>query len=298
MISVIIPSYNSENTIELCLQSLINQSWDVEYEIILVDSSVDRTPEIVAACTFERFTYIHLNKKTDPGTARNIGIGRAKGDIFAFIDSDCIAAPDWLERIALAHESSFKVVGGVVYSANDEKDLVALAGYLAEFREFLPGQQSRTVGHIPTCNISYKRSVFEDHGLFDGRYYPQEDLVFNYHLVCKGEKILLDPSIGVSHHHRSSFSGFLAHQQRIGKITSRVLRIVDLEGSFIVKNPYLGVLFLPLLPLVKFAKTVGVFLRRRPGLIIRRPLALIYLCIGLTYWIRGFAQGMYEKPLH
>ena len=298
MISIIAPSYNSEHTIANCLDSLINQSWTREYEIIVVDSSIDKTPEIVADYGFAGITFVHLDKKTDPGTARNIGIGRAKGDVIAFIDSDCIAAPDWLERIALAHDSSYNVVGGVVHNANDGSDLVALAGYLAEFRDFLPGQPCRPVAHIPTCNISYKRTIFEKHGLFDGRYYPQEDLVFNYHLGRNGEKILLDPSIRVSHHHRSSFSGFLAHQQKIGKITSRVLKIVDLEGSFIVKNPYWGFMFLPLLPLIKFVRTVSVFLHRCPGLIIRRPLVLVYLGIGLTYWVRGFAQGIYGKSPH
>jgi len=47
MLSVIIPSYNSENTIEKCLNSLKSQSFSGEYEIIIVDSSADRTPHIV-----------------------------------------------------------------------------------------------------------------------------------------------------------------------------------------------------------------------------------------------------------
>ena len=98
MISVIIPSYNSEHTIEKCLDSLRNQSYRGEHEIILIDSSADTTPQIVSS-KYPEIQLIHLEKKTDPGTARNIGIKEAKGDILALIDSDCIAAHDWLDNI-------------------------------------------------------------------------------------------------------------------------------------------------------------------------------------------------------
>ena len=58
MISVIIPSYNSENTIKLCLDSLLSQSTTEEFEIILVDSSVDSTPKIVKS-NYGNVQFIH-----------------------------------------------------------------------------------------------------------------------------------------------------------------------------------------------------------------------------------------------
>jgi glycosyltransferase involved in cell wall biosynthesis len=294
MISVIIPSFNSENTIKKCLDSLLNQSYDGGYEIVLVDSSVDRTPQIVSL-RYPSVKLIHLGEKTDPGTARNIGIGEAKGDLIAFIDSDCMAEHDWLERIDSAHKSSYSVVGGVVNNGNGGDDLVGWAGYISEFREFLPEQPKRELSHIPTCNISYKRKVFREFGLFQGEYYPQEDLVYNYNLWKNGERILLDPAIQVHHHHRSRLKNFLYHQNKIGVITSKVLKVIQLEGAFIVRNPVMAVFLIPFLPMVKFFRTLFVFLRFQPESIRKRPLVLLLFALGLVFWVTGFARGIYEK---
>jgi len=291
MISVIIPSYNSESTISKCLDALKNQEYKGDYEIILVDSSLDRTPEIVYS-KYPDIQFIHLDKKTDPGTARNMGLERSKGDLIAFIDSDCVAAPDWLNRIVAAHNSEYKVVGGSVRNGNRENDMVAWAGYLAEFREFLPGKPKTEVNHIPTCNISYKKEIFEKYGVFEGIYYPQEDLVFNYKLRKNGVRILSDSSITVNHNHRSSIKSFINHQIKIGTITSRVLKEVDLEGAFIVRNILIAAIVIPFLPFIKFYRTVIAFCKYQPQVITKRPIAVIIFAVGLFFWIIGFTEGI------
>jgi glycosyltransferase involved in cell wall biosynthesis len=296
MISVIIPSFNSETTIKKCLQSILEQTFEGGFEIILVDSSVDKTPIIVKE-QFPHITYIHLDKKTDPGTARNIGIGKSKGDLIAFIDSDCVADCNWLANIASAHKGSYRIVGGVVCNGNEKFSDVAWAGYLAEFREFLPEMPSREVEHIPTCNLSYKKSIFNDYGLFQGKYYPQEDLVFNYTLRKKSEKILCEPSIRIFHNHRTRLKDFLDHQKRIGTITSRVLKTLDLEGAFIARHRAVALLSIPFLPAVKFFKTMFVFLCYQPKTIIKRPIGVIFFALGLLYWIIGFVKGVFDEPI-
>jgi glycosyltransferase involved in cell wall biosynthesis len=294
MISVVIPSYNSLSTIVACLNSLLDQSYEGDFEVIVVDSSVDGT-DLKIKEGFPRVKMIHIKKRTDPGSARNIGVGQAKGEIVAFIDSDCVASHDWLEEIARAHKSSFNIVGGVVMSGNKASDLVGRAGYISEFREFISGQPKREVMHVPTCNISYKKKILNNFGPFRGEYYPQEDLVYNYNVWKKGERILFNPSVRVYHIHRSQMKGFLYHQHRIGKTSSRVLKVVPLEGAFIVRYPQFAIFFVPFLPFIKFIKTVCVFLRYQPGFIIERPFALVPFAFGLAFWALGFAQGIYEK---
>jgi glycosyltransferase involved in cell wall biosynthesis len=294
MISVVIPSYNSEKTIDKCLQSLRKQSHTGHYEIILVDSSTDRTPEIVSL-NHPEIKYIHLAEKTDPGTARNMGVAEARGDIIALIDSDCVADQDWLDRIYDAHQGNINAVGGAVLNGNGKGDLVGLAGYIAEFREFIPGQPKREATHIPTCNISYRKRVFDAYGGFQREYYPQEDLVFNYKLHSAGEKIIFDPSIQVYHHHRSKLGEFIIHQKRIGRITSRVLKQIPLEGSFIARNRALALLLIPFLPFVKFIRTVSTFIRCDPATICRKPQVLGIFALGLVYWTFGFSQGVFVK---
>lgn len=294
MISVVIPSYNSANTIERCLESLARQTYAGDYEIILVDSSSDGTPQIVRK-KYPETRMISFAVRTDPGKARNAGILEARGEIIAFIDSDCIAAPDWLEKIDAAHRLPYRAVGGVVLNGNDPDDLVGLAGYISEFREFLPEQPVQEISHVPTCNISYKRRVFVEQGLFDGRFYPQEDLVFNRGLCAGGKQIFLDPAIRVYHHHRSRLRDFLKHQRRIGEVTARVLKVIQLDGSFIARQPLVAWVALPLLPAVKFARTLAVFLKLQRHTVTRHPLALSIFALGLVCWSVGFAQGVYQR---
>ena len=294
MISVILPSYNSEFTISRVLTALQNQTFSEPYEIILVDSSIDMTPDIVIQ-EFPDIMFIHLQQKTDPGTARNIGLSKSSGDIILFIDSDCIAQPDWIEKMVCAHRNSnHAAIGGAILNGNDPKSNIAWAGYMAEFREFIPQQKARITDHNPTCNISYKRNYLEDLGGFNPKYYPQEDLEFNYRLGKLGCTIFFYPDICVAHYHRTRLSAFLKHQANVGKITSRMLKILPLSGSKIVKNKIIVFFIIPLLPFVKWFKTVLIFIRLQPKIVFSHPLAVFIFALGLLPWVFGFFQGVFQ----
>jgi glycosyltransferase involved in cell wall biosynthesis len=295
MVSVIIPSYNSEKTIEKCLTALQTQTFDGEYEIIVVDSSDDRTPLLVKK-HFPKIQYIHLPEKTDPGTARNLGIRKSKGDPLLFIDSDCQASPDWIEQIVSLHKTTdYEAVGGSVLNGNDHKSNIAWASYLAEFREFIPQRPRREVDHIPTCNISYKRSVFDQLKGFNPKYYPQEDLEFNHRLKKNGGKILFNPQAYVYHHHRTTLRSFFNHQKMVGFITSTMLKILPLEGSAIARSRVKTLLAIPFLPLVKWMRTLSVFWKLHKQIILKHPLAVIILLFGMLPWAIGFLKGVYSN---
>lgn len=294
MVSVVIPCFNGAATIRDCLQALTDQSFGASYEIILVDSSYDATPEIVTRF-FPGVRLIHLDKKTDPGSARNIGIKQSKGDPLLFIDADCVADPAWIAKMVERHREGHPVVGGAVENNNRAGDAVALAGYMAEFREFLPEHPERMMPHVPACNISYKREIFNTYGFFDKNYYPQEDMLYNYRLMDKGIKILFSPDIQVKHTHRSRLKDFFSHQRLIGEVTPAVLDQLDLPGSFLARNPFITLLLGPFLPFVKFIRTLGVFLRLRAATVFRQPAAVILFAAGLGAWIAGFIQGVWSK---
>ena len=89
LISVIIPSFNSQDKLARLLDSLSNLS-DLNndsYEIIVVDDcSTDNTETVVGNYDVK---YIKLDKNSGPAVCRNTGASAARGDIFAFTDSDC-----------------------------------------------------------------------------------------------------------------------------------------------------------------------------------------------------------------
>jgi len=96
-ISVVIPTFNSESTIKPCLKSLLEQTSQKSFEIIIVDSGHDNTKEICKK--FDKVRYYFASDCLSPGSARNFGVKKAKGDLIVFLDSDCIAPKDWLEKI-------------------------------------------------------------------------------------------------------------------------------------------------------------------------------------------------------
>jgi len=103
LISVIIPMYNSETTITNCINSVLNQTYKGDVEIIVVnDGSKDNSKAIVEDIIQDNKTKvsIELYNKINEGvsTARNIGIKMAKGDWIALLDSDDEWLPNKLER--------------------------------------------------------------------------------------------------------------------------------------------------------------------------------------------------------
>jgi glycosyltransferase involved in cell wall biosynthesis len=287
-ISVVIPSYNSQDTIAYCLISLLGQTTPPG-EIIVVDSSEDDTAELVRT----RFPGVRIFKakhRIFPGPARNRGVRMARGSIVAFIDSDCVAASDWVQRLVVGHNGGSLAVGGAVELGNPF-NAVAWAGHLCEFREFLPFGNPLYVPHIPTCNVSYQKQVLETYGGFPDAYYPQEDLLFNYLLNQNGIRIWFDPRIRVRHYYRDTLRQFLSHQHRIGRVTRSTLRRVNLAGSGVARRSWLAFAAAPFLGLVKWARTVSAFLRHYPRQALRMPALPFLLLLGSLWWARGFAAG-------
>ena len=87
--SIIVPTYNSESTIEECLQNICNESKNFKSEIIVIDDfSKDKTLEILE--TFKTIKLIKLKKNNGVGYVRNLGAKLAKYRTLCYIDSDLV----------------------------------------------------------------------------------------------------------------------------------------------------------------------------------------------------------------
>lgn len=99
-VSIIVPAWNEENTIAPTIDSLLNLDYpENKLEIIVVnDGSTDRTLE--AAKSYEDKGVIVLDKENGgKGSAMNMGIERATGELIASMDADSFATPDSLKNI-------------------------------------------------------------------------------------------------------------------------------------------------------------------------------------------------------
>ncbi|WP_138858860.1 glycosyltransferase family 2 protein [Exiguobacterium mexicanum] len=99
MVSVIIPTYNSFDTIEETLNSVLNQTYKYLEVILVDDCSTDDT--VIKLKEFEerdsRVNVISLSNNSGAAVARNYGLDEASGQYVAFLDADDIWVPNKLE---------------------------------------------------------------------------------------------------------------------------------------------------------------------------------------------------------
>jgi glycosyltransferase involved in cell wall biosynthesis len=101
MISVIIVTYNRALLLEQCIESILAQDVDTHPEIILVDNgSTDGTEGLVKERFPGRLRYLKNPSRLSLNESKLIAVHAATGDTIAFVDDDCVVAPDWLSNIA------------------------------------------------------------------------------------------------------------------------------------------------------------------------------------------------------
>ncbi len=204
-ISVIVPVFNGEETIEECIQSLLNLSYPEDrYEIIIVDNkSTDNTKKIVEKYPVK----LLLETKRGSYAARNAGIRTAKGDILAFTDSDCIVDKNWLKYIIKKFDDA--EVGGVGGKVIAYNPVTIVEQYTTKFSGVL--DQETFVGYkepfIVTANAAYRRDVLYKVGLFDESFVSGGDVDLGWRVSWQGFKIVYEPKAIVYHKHRTTLKG-------------------------------------------------------------------------------------------
>lgn len=101
LISIIIPTFNVENYISACLNSILNQTY-TNFELIIIDDhSTDDTIRIIKdIAKVDNRIKLFFNE-TNKGCAfsRNLGLKFHKGDYITYVDADDIVTSDYLERL-------------------------------------------------------------------------------------------------------------------------------------------------------------------------------------------------------
>ena len=289
-VSVIVPCYNSERTIRRCLDALINQRTAVAYDITVVDSSTDATPEIVTR-EYPTVKLIHHAERLYAGAARNVGV-RATGAPFCLmIDSDCIAAPDLIERVVERHRGgNYAAVGGALRNGTPGS-VSGLIGYLIEFKEFMPTTPPRLEKGMPTANLAYRREALERYGGFDDDLWMAEDILLNWKMHRAGEQLLFDPAIEVTHLNRTGWRQVLFYQIGLGRMSAEARRRGGLPGGFLLRRRYL----IALLPFARTVRAAQWFAAHD------KKMLLIFLVIWPLYWLAaafwayGFMRGAFEE---
>lgn len=209
-LSVVLPTYNEPERLEVALRSLADQDYPTRSaEIIVVDdASPQLDPERVRAAA-GRLELQLIRHETNQGRARarNSGIRAASGDVVVFLDSDMTVRPDFLQTHGTMQNThaGTVIVGQIRFGPEIPND--ALARYTASrgVSQLLPGEPVPYKCFV-TGNSSVRRELLLRVGLFDEdfREYGGEDLELGYRLHLDGAAFHYAPEALSYHHHLRS----------------------------------------------------------------------------------------------
>ena len=217
VISAIIPVYNREKYISYCIDSILAQTFD-DFELILVDDgSKDESPAICDkyAEKDERVTVIH-KENGGVSSARNAGLGVARGEYITFIDSDDYIDKDFFKLACekMSDDVDIFVGATVVESWKDgeikgETLFTTREGLfdIKQALEFWAYDPNEYYWYGPCCKLYRRKHLIDAQILFDVSMRWGEDTSFNLDVFVSTKKVYC--SERVFYHYRRGDEGSL-----------------------------------------------------------------------------------------
>ncbi len=196
-ISVIVPNYNGSATIGKCLEAVFESSYG-NFEVVVVDDcSSDNSAEIIKQfpCTL-----IELNTHGGAAKARNAGALHSRGEVFFFIDADCLLSIDTLSSAnrAIDEAGHNTVIGGTYTPIPYDKDFFST--FQSVFIHYSEIKSACRPDYIATHAMVISAETFGKSGGFNEDFLPiLEDVEFSHRLNREGCRLVMDPGITVRH---------------------------------------------------------------------------------------------------
>lgn len=223
-ISIIIVSFNTINLLRDCLQSLVKEAGNVNYETIVIDNASKDGSADMVECEFPEVKLIRSEINLGFGAANNLGFAKARGEYIVLLNSDAFLKPHALEK-ALTYmqaDSTIGLGGARLVGPKEEwqpsarmfpsllNDFLTISGLSSKYpksrffgrvdRTWADPNQAAMVDWVPGAFSIIPRSVLEEVGYFN------EDFFLYYEEVelCKrinsaGYKIWYWPDVVVTH---------------------------------------------------------------------------------------------------
>lgn len=233
IVSVVIPVYNQFGYTYNCIKSIVQNSGDVPYEILIADDcSTDRVHELEKYVT--GITVIHNEKNLRFLRNCNHAAEQARGDYILFLNNDTQVQPDWLAPLVALMEREPEA--GMVGSK-----LIYPDGYLQEAGGIVWNDASawnyghrkdpldceynyvREVDYISGAAIMIRADLWREIGGFDERFAPAyyEDTDLAFEVRKHGKKVLYQPLSVVVHFEGVSNGTDLSSGQKAYQVANR-----------------------------------------------------------------------------
>lgn len=299
--SIVIPAFNEERYLSLCLESICQNDFHKDdIEIIVVDNgSTDRTKEIARSHGAE---VISDSVKNVAGL-RNLGASKARGEIIAFVDADCMVSRDWLKGASLYFDEPGVVAWGSPPLPPKQATWVQRTWFFVRQNEN-PVQE---VSWLGTANLFVRREAFALVKGFDETLITCEDTDLCYRLLKYG-KIVSDTRIEQIHlrepstikefffkevwRGKGSFKGFFHHGLLLSELPSIAIPIyfgLIIPGLFLAVILKLSGALLAALLILYALPTIFVLYKLRRRSISNRDLPQLVILLQLYFLARTLA---------
>lgn len=216
-VSVILPVYNDAEALRRCLRSLRSQTYPADrFEVIVVDNGSTEDDSQAVVAEFQSYRY-SVETKVGSYAARNKAISIANGEAYAFIDSDCIALPQWLQegvRTLLAHPQCGLVGGRVDIFVQDPEHPTSVELYdrITSFRFKHYIEQMYYCG---AGNMFVWSKIFNKVGLFNESFKSHGDREWSDRVYAAGLKLIYNDKANVKHPARRTWRQIINRQRRL-----------------------------------------------------------------------------------
>lgn len=190
-ISIIIPIYNAEKTLNRCLDSIKQQIFN-DFEVLLIDDgSKDSSLTICKSYTSKDSRFKVFEKENGgASSARNIGLNNAKGEYIAFCDSDDYVEPEWLIQFINGMSHADIVISFFYKFKNEKKDTIS---YTYVCNDIAYGwaslEQLGQAGFL--WNKCFRSKIIREHNIkFNENYVLDEDEEFVSHYLMYAKKLV------------------------------------------------------------------------------------------------------------
>ena len=241
--SLIIPVYNRREEIEELLESLLAQQHDSFEVVVVQDGSTERCDDIIARFQ-DRLNIQNLYKENSgPGSSRNYGMGKAKGDWFIIFDSDCLipdhylqAVDDYLSKQDVdtyggpdkAHESFTNTQKAIDWAMTSYVTTGGIRGSEKSLDDYQPR----------SFNMGIKREVFEKVGGY-GKIWPGEDPDLSFRIKKAGFSVGFIKDAYVYHKRRIDFRKFGQQVYKFGVVRNILSKWHPGTGKLVYAFPSL-----------------------------------------------------------
>jgi len=193
-ISIVLPSYNSQDYLPKTLTSLSELEFNGEYEIIVVDCS--EGDAVKNACgDFSLIRFHHEQQRFNPGRGRNIGASLAKGDLLIFVDTDVSLEKNALQEAWKYYLEGHKIFGGALEL--DREGSASIASYLEHFFFNHESQKGRPVcvrSNLSSALMLFDRETFIANGGFTD--IPRmQDTELTERMIRQGYSLSFNPAV-------------------------------------------------------------------------------------------------------